>query len=100
MENNWGGRRPGSGRKKKKTEQSLVERLTPIDDVACRVLTKNVKAGEPWAVKLFFQYRYGMPVQMQPEQEVSDIIINVNVDKDADPASEIAKQIIEQTNEE
>jgi hypothetical protein len=72
-----------------------------LEEKAFQALERGIKANEPWAVKLFFQYRYGMPVQMQPDlPEAGDIIINVNVDKDADPASEIAKQIIEQTNEE
>lgn len=65
MAKNHGGARPGAGRKRKVEEQALIERLSPLDDTAYQALEKALKSGESWAVKLFFDYRYGKPVQRQ-----------------------------------
>lgn len=58
-----GGKRKGAGRKTKAEEQTLIERLSPLDDAAHQQLELAVKSGEQWAVKLFFEYRYGKPKQ-------------------------------------
>ena len=58
-----GGVRPGAGRKKKHEEQELVEKLKPYDSLAFDALTAAMQTGESWAVKLFFEYRFGKPVQ-------------------------------------
>ncbi|MCO6490431.1 MAG: hypothetical protein J5I98_18595 [Phaeodactylibacter sp.] len=58
-----GGRRPNSGRKGKAEEQELIERLSPMDDIAHKKLEIALKKGEAWAIKMFFEYRYGKPVQ-------------------------------------
>ena len=63
------GEKRGQGRKPKAKEQELIEKLSPYDDVATDVLLANVEAGEQWAVKLFFEYRYGKPKQ-QLEQKI------------------------------
>lgn len=60
-----GGRRRGAGRKTKAEEQTLIENLTPYEDRAHAVLFEAIDRGEPWAVKLFFEYRYGKPRQIQ-----------------------------------
>ena len=52
-----------AGRKPKATEQKLIERLSPLDDVAFNQLQANIVDGEKWAIELFFKYRYGMPKQ-------------------------------------
>jgi hypothetical protein len=56
-----GGARKGAGRKPKQDEQALVEKLKPYEDVALKSLTDAVKAGESWAVKMFFEYLHGKP---------------------------------------
>lgn len=61
---NNGGAREGAGRKSKKEEQNLIEKLTPIDPIALRELQKAVKKGEKWAIELFFRYFYGLPTQV------------------------------------
>lgn len=68
---NNGGKRENSGRKPKADEIALIERLSPLDDVAFNELEKGVKAGDYAFIKLFFEYRYGKPKQV--------IDTNVNV---------------------
>ena len=60
-----GGRRRGAGRKAKADEQTLIENLSPYEDRAHAVLFEAIDRGEPWAIKLFFAYRYGKPKQIQ-----------------------------------
>jgi len=58
-----GGKRRGAGRKKKAEEQELIDLLSPYDSAATSQLVKAVKNGDAWAIKLFFEYRYGKPKQ-------------------------------------
>ena len=58
------GAREGAGRKSKAEEQSLIEKLTPLEPIAFEALTKALNDGKDWAVKLFFQYNFGMPKQV------------------------------------
>lgn len=64
MEKKLGGAREGAGRKSKAEEQSLIEKLTPLEPIAFKALTKALNEGKDWAVKLFFQYNFGMPKQV------------------------------------
>lgn len=50
-----------AGRKPKCEEQQLIEKLSPLADVAFKALEDGLKEGENWAVKLFFEYTYGKP---------------------------------------
>jgi len=63
MEDKRGGARDGAGRKSKAEEQSLIEKLTPLEPLAFEALTNALNDGKDWAVKLFFQYNFGMPKQ-------------------------------------
>jgi len=63
MEDKRGGARDGAGRKSKAEEQSLIEKLTPLEPLAFKALTEALKGEKDWAVKLFFQYNFGMPKQ-------------------------------------
>lgn len=58
-----GGKRENAGRKTKAEEQKLVEKLSPLEPTAIRVLEQAVRSGERWAVDLFFKYFYGLPKQ-------------------------------------
>lgn len=64
MEKTRGGARVGAGRKTKAEEQSLIEKLTPLEPIAFKALTDALNDGKDWAVKLFFQYNFGMPKQV------------------------------------
>jgi len=63
MEKTKGGAREGAGRKSKAEEQSLIEKLTPLEPKAFEALTDALNEKKDWAVKLFFNYMYGMPKQ-------------------------------------
>lgn len=52
-----------AGRKPKSEEQKLIEALTPIAPAAYKALQTAVKGGEPWAVKMWFEYMHGKPKQ-------------------------------------
>ena len=58
-----GGKRIGAGRKPKAEEQKLIEKLTPLNDLALESLKKGLEKKEQWAVKLYFEYFYGRPQQ-------------------------------------
>jgi len=58
-----GGQRPNAGRKPKAEEWELIEKLSPLDDLAFSKLSDAIEAGEGWAMKLFFEYRFGKPKQ-------------------------------------
>lgn len=51
------------GRKPKAEEQLLAEKLNPYESTAFTALESGLEKGEAWAVKLFFEYRFGKPVQ-------------------------------------
>jgi hypothetical protein len=78
-----GGKREGAGRKSKSDEQKLIEKLSPLQNNAFKALERNIKSGEPWAVKLFFEYMYGKPKQ-QLDTNITggDIQIHFHVDED------------------
>jgi len=59
--NNGGNK--NAGRKPKAEEQQLIERLTPLDDVAFKALKNGLEDDQSWAVKLFLEYKYGKPTQ-------------------------------------
>ena len=61
---NNGGHPTNGGRKSKAEEQSLIEKLTPLEPIAFEALTNALNEGKDWAVKLFFQYNFGMPKQV------------------------------------
>lgn len=63
METKKGGKREGAGRKSKAEEQSLIEKLTPLEPLAFNAFKTALKENKDWAVKLFFQYNFGMPKQ-------------------------------------
>jgi len=73
MEKTKGGAREGAGRKSKAAEQSLIEKLSPLEPKAFKALTEALNDGKDWAVKLFFQYNFGMPKQVIDQR-------NINID--------------------
>jgi len=76
MEKTKGGAREGAGRKSKAEEQGLIEKLTPLEPMAFKALTDAINDGKDWAVKLFFQYKFGMPKQtIDNKVEVSNFDI-------------------------
>jgi hypothetical protein len=64
MEKERGGAREGAGRKSKAEEQSLIEKLSPLEQSAFDALKEAISDKKDWAVKLYFNYMYGMPKQV------------------------------------
>jgi len=54
-----------SGRKSKADEQLLMERLSVYDNKAFEILGKKIEEGEYWAVRLYFNYRFGKAKESQ-----------------------------------
>lgn len=53
-----------AGRKPKADEIVLIEKLSPLDEVAFKMLKKGVEEGSFYHLKLFYEYRYGKPKQI------------------------------------
>lgn len=68
-----GGKRKGAGRKSKADEVSLIEKLSPLEDIAFEALKKGVQNGDFKYVQLFYNYYAGKP------KETKDITINEDV---------------------
>lgn len=66
----WGGKRQGSGRKSKADEVKLIEKLSPLEDLALQKLHEGLESGDYKFVSLFYQYFYGKP------RETQDITLN------------------------
>jgi hypothetical protein len=74
-----GGARAGAGRKRKEEEKSLIEKLKPYENAALFALANAIEDGKDWAVKLFFQYRYGIPKQIVDQNPNSDNEIHIKI---------------------
>ena len=79
-----GGKRIGAGRKSKADEQSLVEKLSPLEPLAFDCLKYALTQKKEWAVKLTFEYLFGKPkqyIQQEIEQTISssDISRFINI---------------------
>ena len=73
-----------AGRKPKVSEQALIERLSPLDETAHAALRDGLENNQPWAVKLFFEYRFGKPKQQ----------IDVTTDGDKLGMSQLSIEVI------
>jgi len=70
---NNGGNKTNGGRKSKAEEQSLIEKLTPLEPLAFKALLDALTEGKDWAVKLFFQYNFGMPKQVIDQHNTHEV---------------------------
>lgn len=52
-----------AGRKTKADELKLVERLTPLADLAYAALEQGLEQANPLFVKMWFEYMHGKPSQ-------------------------------------
>ena len=67
-----------SGRKSKTDEIAMIERLSPLDEIAFQQLKKGIERGEFAYVKLYFLYRWGkakviQEITVNSEQPLFDI---------------------------
>jgi hypothetical protein len=58
-----GGYRENAGRKSKDEEQTLIKKLSPLEDLAHSKLLEAIEDGKDWAIKMYFEYMYGKPKQ-------------------------------------
>ena len=68
--NNSGTKGNKGGRPPKAEERLLIEKLSPLDKDALEQFKIAINEGKPWAIKMFFEYRYGKP------KETKDITVN------------------------
>lgn len=61
-----GGARPNSGRKPKVEEEKLIQHLDSIIDPtnAIKKLGELINSGSEQAIKIYLQYRFGIPKQL------------------------------------
>ena len=58
-----GGARPGAGRKRRMEEHEIIEKLTPMAEIAFKVLREKIAEGDMKAIKIFCDYFIGLPTQ-------------------------------------
>jgi len=54
-----------SGRKARSKDIEMIERLSPLDDIAFEKLKEGIENGQFAYLKLFFLYRFGSPISIQ-----------------------------------
>ena len=65
-----GGKRPNSGRPSKAEEVKMIEKLSPLEDLAYRKLQEGMNRGDFKFIQLYFHYYAGKP------KETKDITLN------------------------
>ena len=68
-----GGKRQNSGRKRKSEEAALLKRLSPLEDLAFIALKSLIEAENMQAIKLYFEYMYGKPKEIEEEDKSKPI---------------------------
>ena len=87
-----GGKREGSGRKPKSDEVKLIQRLDNIidQDKALQTLSDLIEAGNIQAMKMYLQYRYGIPRDsieldsVEHREPLKIVIIESTMDDESD----------------
>ena len=74
-----GGKRVGAGRKRKIEESELIEKLSPLEDIAFQKLGERIKANDIKALQIFFNYYLGLPAQ-KVEQKIEGNLQQINVE--------------------
>jgi hypothetical protein len=54
-----------SGRRPQEENVALIQKLTPLDDIAFEMLKKGIEENKFPYLKLYFQYKYGRPREMK-----------------------------------
>lgn len=77
-----GGARAGSGRKSRAEEMELQSKLDPMEDDFLKSLHEQIKKGNPIALKLYAEYRYGKPtdhIDLEVEGEMKHVITGMKI---------------------
>jgi hypothetical protein len=62
-----------SGRKPNEINIALIQKLTPLDDIAFEMLKKGIEDGKFQYLRLWFLYRFGKPREQKEINVTSDI---------------------------
>jgi hypothetical protein len=62
-----------SGRRPKSEDIAMIEKLTPLDEIAFIKLKEGIEANQFAYLKLYFLYRFGRP------REIQELTINNEV---------------------
>ena len=65
MEKQRGGARLNSGRKPKIEELAMIEKLSPLDELAFEKLQQGIQQNKFQYLKLFMSYRWGRPKEVK-----------------------------------
>ena len=91
----WGGPRPGSGRPKRKSEEELLERLSPLEPLWYEAMEANLRKKDMKAVELYTKYYFGEPVkrvESKIEGSISGLTVEVINGLKNDEAKDSDKQ--------
>lgn len=69
-----------AGRKSKAEEQSLIEKLTPLEPLAFKGLKQALELKKEWAIKMTFEYVFGKPKQYI-SQDIEQTINTNEIDR-------------------
>ena len=64
-----------SGRKPKSEDIAMIEKLTPLDEIAFVKLKEGIESGDFKFIRLYFLYRWGSPRQIQDVTITSEVPI-------------------------
>jgi hypothetical protein len=74
-----GGARENAGRKKRLEEHEIMERLSPLHDIAIQALSAGLEKHDMKAVDIYFRYAYGLPTQ-RVESKIEANLNSVSVE--------------------
>lgn len=65
------------GRPPKADEVALIEKLTPLDEIAYKALEQGVREGNFPFIKLFMEYRFGKPKETIDQHTTGETVVKV-----------------------
>ena len=80
-----------SGRRPKSEDLQMIEKLTPLDEMAFQKLKEGIDSGDFKYLRLYFLYRYGKPREQKEvhltstqEKPLFEIIYKTSAQMDAE----------------
>ena len=74
-----GGSRPNAGRKRRMEEHEIIEKLSPMSEIAFKVLQEKIADGDMKAIQIFMSYFIGLPTQ-KIESKIEGNLNSVSVE--------------------
>ena len=93
--NEWGGRRPNSGRKPKAEEMELIEKLDKLIDPEDAIISLNklINKLDIAAIRLYLEYRFGKPKNQVDITSQGERIHNFNLSNLTDEQLEVVLKL-------